>query len=1725
VNESPRARRSAASPYSTGGGGVTFERRVDALYLALLLTGDGSTELADGRSVVSVAFQQAPEFPVDDLVVHAQRPDETSPSLVLAIGVRRAPRIITSDPDTQHLIVEYVRALLSLPDDGLDHRFALVVAGQQDHARELAELVGLAAQQMKAEGFFALIGTQPKTRKALADRLVHVQALVAGALEELGVENADESQARARTWELLLRLDVLMPRIEEPDRSDWGAVLNRLVPLARGNDLVGAEHLLDRLENLAGQYAPSAAHVDLTLLRRDVGSLLEPGVRRNEQGWSLLRHLETQALAAVRDKLGLGDGERMLHIDRNVDGRELIAQAKAAECLLVTGESGVGKSALVLGASSAAAGEEAEELEVLCLNLRHLPTNSLDLVTSLGGELGALLSEMGAAHRLLVIDGADAALETGRDMFVYLLQAARASDVQVVAVAAAESKRVVQDLLQEHLGTVTEQLVAGLSDEQLTKIASAFPELERVAGNARSREFLRRLVVVDLLVRSNLTADPLSDADAMREIWAGLVRRHGQHDRGLPDAREQALLRMASAELTATPAIQVVAELDPAALDGLRQDGLVRTPAGTPWRVVPEFAHEELRRYSVARVLLANGDPSGDLLAAGASRWALSAATLACQALLATPASAESPLEGRFARLQAGFDTIAEAGHGARWQDVPSEALLTLGEPGPVLADAWAQLRGGDAEGMLRLLRLVDQRHRRDGLVDAAVMEPIIVHLLNEDTPWRESEQIADGIREWLRALSFTHPEAGHSLRVRLRERLVSWCEEGQQRLEECKREQERAAEERARRKPTPEEIERERIVSENQALFTEIGFGGRRHRRRRAEVPRELTDDTVLELLALLGPDLGEEGERLLREVAEHAPSNLAPAVDEMFTGRALALYGRGLLVDLTEAYYLDEDHDGSGFHEDGVRDHGFLGLGIAMNAYYRGPFMALFESDFRRGIAMLNRLLNHAARARARTLAGIGNPWGIPPESAEAEYTIELSVTGTPREYVGDSHVWVWYRGTGVGPYPCMSALQALERVCDNAILAGVPVDRLVVILLDGCENLAMLGMAVGLLVRHLEVAGRTIDPFLAEPAVWELEFSRMVSESSGLAASSEGLVEPERRKWSLREAASMLVVKADADRADELRAVGEQLIAAAERVDAEEAAAAPRRAGPVDVEDAAPVTYTTKVRNWASLLDRTRYRAYTKDGMTVVQAVPPEDVQEALAPGNQDLQRGNEALRLVNRYFWQRRARPPRAPEPSAEELAADLVTARGLVEDPPSASAAGEWDTAALVAAAALEAHLVRNVMVAEDAVEFSVETILRIGEAVTPTDDLEFSGSMFEQGADRTAAGAIPLLLLPRAAQLREHADTEADGEGSRCLAAARRLARGVADETRLHLARGLDPLWATSCASDPCHHKLALELAIESMRDCALGNWDNAAQRHRVRIISDPVKQRLAEVADDDLLVMRLDAAIRAIGAAVVASGTCVHAEASALLPSLLEAQRRGLLAEEHNGDERGSHTLVAARVLLGLAAAGDAAPLHAHIEAYADNGTLVSTLLRSLAAAAEETEALGEGARRIWPDVIAQVLALHDAGHTPFSDTYFGEGALAALVPAPAYDGAFLYREIESEPVRWADPLGWREAIESWLPLAGGKSQCVDTLIMLLRTLPTSDQATTGLTWVSSIVMADVDGVARRSYLLAEWLIELRAASENAGTLRTWQDIVDALVVAGVARLAPYSE
>ena len=1703
------------SPYPTGGGGVTFERKVAVQYLAHLLVGDGAVELGDGRVVVSVAFQQAPEHSVDDLVIRAARTDELEPSLVLAVGVRRSPDLVQSDESTRKLIRAFVHEVINTPVGGPEHRVALVVSGAQDHAQQLAWLADLASKSMDGPSFSHLVRTPGKFPAGVRGRLDQVEALVRLALMDLGFADPDARVVQQRTWELLSRLIVLMPRLETPDEADWAAVTNALIPVARGADLYGASRLRDRLVALADEYPPKAATVDLSLIRRDAHQALDPATPRHEQGWQALTHLHMRATASVRHEITSGDGSRTLHLDRSGAAVELLTVAGSATAAVVAhGDSGVGKSALVIGAATDAANSDPDTTQALCINLRHLPPTTLALESFLGAPLATLLAELSAPQRLLIIDGADAISEGMIEPLRYLVEAGLQADATVIAVTANDTRQLVRDAIAERSGgVITEHLVPPLTDPEVGDVIAMFGELAALAANPRSRELLRRPVVVDLLVRGGLAGTPLSDADAMQQVWSGLVRRHGQSDRGTPDARELALLRLADLALCGGDALEVVGAIDPTALNGLRHDGLLRTSPEDPFKIGPEFAHDEVRRYAVARLLLAAGNLTSKLVAAGVPRWSLGAARLACQALLAAPDTPTNPLRGRFARLQGVFDDLVEDGHGDRWGDVPGEALLTLGNPEPVLRDAWLGLRAQPGAGLQRLSRLVDQRLRdENGLVRTVAVEPLINLLLDDETPWRSGEHVQDLLRDWLRALIIADTPAGYAPRLRLRDRLVAACAAADHRLQA---EREAAAAAQAAR--SPEEIEEQRKFRESHRdLFTEIGYP-RTRRRARPEVPTEITADIMIELLALLGPDLGDQGETVLRRVAQDAPSRLHPAVEELLTGRALATYQRGFLAQLTEAYYLDEEEDGSGFHEDGIRRHHARTFGLTpLAAWYRGPFMALFQSDFRNGVAVLNRILNHGALARARSLAGLDR-YGAPiDDSALDAYRTEFDVTGTRHVYVGDDHVWAWYRGTGVGPYPCMSALQALERVCDQLIEIGIPLANIVTALLDGCENLAMVGLVVGLLVRHLENADRLLDPYLAEPMIWHLEFGRLVHESSGLAASSEGIVQPERRQWSLREAAMLLVLRADETRQDELRAIGQQLVETTRRLVVE--ALGDER------DDAVVEQQLVTVRAWASGLDRAAYEAHQAEGGVYVQSRPPDDVVVAMQRDNEELQRAHEATRLMVRYHV--KPKQGNAEPVSAEDLAADLAVAQELLDNPPALTPTGQWDAPVAVAAAALEANLIHGVDLPDEGLRVAVGAVLRIGAGEASPHQFESEESYFEQGADRSAARVLPLLLSPAAGALRAILDGEDSSKAyQRATAAAANLARFVANEVRVHLARGLDRLWDVPCAaSGSCHHETALQLAIEMMRDCVFGDWDPQSGRRRVVELGDPAVESLTHTADDDIYFPHLDGAIRALGPASMAQ-ICVSTRARDLLAALLAAHRRSLLAYEDDMDHRGTHALIAARALLTVVAEGEDAPIFEHIDAYADNATLLSNFLRALSATAEESQDRAATALRIWPAVIAHVIGLQESGHMPFGDRHHDDYALAALIPNPAGEGTYLYQEVENEPIVWWEPLAWQSTVERWLRFAQGNPRCVDQLVSFLRSLPPEDQARVGLPWVASLVLADSSRVANRTFLLSSWLIELRQAASDAGLLSDWQRVVDALVVAGVSRLAPYSE
>lgn len=262
---------------------------------------------------------------------------------------------------------------------------------------------------MDAPGFFNHVRTPGKFDVEIRGRLDQLEKLVDRALQDLGVAAADAALVQQRTWELLTRLTVSMPRLESPDETDWAVVANSLIPVARGSDPMAAARLRDRLVTLASEYSPKSARVDLTLLKRDAHAMLDPTTRRHQRGWQALDHLHTRALSSVRNEITSCDGARRVRLDRNTESNELLSKVANAPAVVVSGESGVGKSALAVRGLTAT--RETNGVQALSINLRHVPKLTVQFQDTLGCPLSTLLGELSAPQRMLIVDAADAVTE------------------------------------------------------------------------------------------------------------------------------------------------------------------------------------------------------------------------------------------------------------------------------------------------------------------------------------------------------------------------------------------------------------------------------------------------------------------------------------------------------------------------------------------------------------------------------------------------------------------------------------------------------------------------------------------------------------------------------------------------------------------------------------------------------------------------------------------------------------------------------------------------------------------------------------------------------------------------------------------------------------------------------------------------------------------------------------------------------------------------------------------------------------------------------------------------------------------------------------------------------------------------------------------------------------------------------------------------------------------
>lgn len=441
------------------------------------------------------------------------------------------------------------------------------------------------------------------------------------------------------------------------------------------------------------------------------------------------------------------------------------------------------------------------------------------------------------------------------------------------------------------------------------------------------------------------------------------------------------------------------------------------------------------------------------------------------------------------------------------------------------------------------------------------------------------------------------------------------------------------------------------------------------------------------------------------------------------------------------------------------------------------------------------MNRILNHAARIRSLADGGSG--------SRNALGLVTLSIDGIRREYVGDDAVWAWYRGSTGGPYPSVSALQAIERWIDRSVARGVSLDSLATDLLNGCENLAMPGLVIGAAIRHFGEDPRSLDRYLVEPSVWEFEQYRAAKEGiSFLHPSDEGITNPERRSWQLADLMSLLVLNADGARQQELRDLGAELIENAAYSDVSE----------------------SRLRRWAASFDANNIITKRVEGGVEVSVKEPEDIEQELAPLRADLERGNLLLSLQNKYWIPPRQQKGDWKPPTASDVARDLAQVRELHDDPPRHAGTEPHLALAHIAKEAIRLAVAESAEPFKDQIPYAIESILDILRQAAHDAENDPSARDHESdiGTRRAAAEALPWLFLPELAT----SLLAAGGNSTDVADDVAVLGSSAATETCLSFARGCDLVWSHACSGDPCIHRTAYDWVFDLARYCEASEFD-----------------------------------------------------------------------------------------------------------------------------------------------------------------------------------------------------------------------------------------------------------------------------------------------------------
>jgi hypothetical protein len=801
----------------------------------------------------------------------------------------------------------------------------------------------------------------------------------------------------------------------------------------------------------------------------------------------------------------------------------------------------------------------------------------------------------------------------------------------------------------------------------------------------------------------------------------------------------------------------------------------------------------------------------------------------------------------------------------------------------------------------------------------------------------------------------------------------------------------------------------------------------------------RQYDDDEFTEWLndiAMCAVDLTPNAMDVLRRTASTRPQRLDAVFRSFRTGYALAESQPELLIGLCELYYVVRE----GWSMEALRAP-YRGLGSARYDAFHTPIARLLQVRPLEALALASRVLDAACEFQPDRMI-----WGDEREATQDPGHIRVDLPGRGPTELRGGDAWIWYRGGLTSPASAVSILLAIERFADQIVRTGGTVDWVTELLLRHAQSTPLVGLCVGLSIRHLDIDAPS-DAFLcwvAQRTIWDFEITRLTHEhaSFGLMRTNEVANEDRRRQpigYVVSQVAASAVLRGDTDLMPRLEAAASALEASG---------------------DADPF-----VRMGACGFRPSLMRVESDGDRRAVFIDPPADLVDAVVKVEAEVEAANEPDNTAMRYMYRAELKTP------LERLADDVSLCR-------SERASGSaWSVARVnTAAAALRAALSDEVDLSDDDLCWATNEVLGYLPSIEDEGDNSLTWLPVQ-----ALASVVPVIH----STLNEEPTRIASGG-----------IRARLDETSLRLAQvgGAEVLW-TMLGVHASHWRSAC--TVDDRAQCLnliTERLTTVIMKRSVRELRRPSRPHQAdEGAGEPSRYVQPDLLLAPLVLASSGVQLCSHVQFDVFLDEALELHAEPFGTVGHSPHTDGNHFARIGRVLFALANDGHIDRVATYIHRLTPS--YQARALRGMRQVAGDNPDMRPGLERLWPDVMSQLdgTLTHD---DRWSDVQ------AELVPSVAVNP---YSVSQSDAwneaiANWIDPRSVEAQLVPWTQRASGCGNCAGALGSFMLSSDPAWLRETGLPLMSELIRTvTTDGLKDRP---AAWLADIPNDTRLAGEL-----------------------